>query len=162
MRKVTNIYEARVPVTHYQGDSRAEWVVRVDKVGRTYSVSGSEYAFCDVDDRIIEAIFEPYEDLLCETFDELGKGSPRKLTRKSTWSCIGSPNTYLAGVKAKETAIQMGKWLEAVARAAIESIPSHVLDRNNMFIKTNTDDEKAMMPAIEMARAYSSKDKLTQ
>lgn len=148
MSKCSTIYEARVPVTHYKGDSRAEWVVKAVKSGRTYSVSGSEYSFSDVDNRIIGAIFESYKDDLREMF--YGFSDVGSITRSAEYTNAGSANTYLSGIKSKDTALQLVKWLEAVASNALQSIPTDKLDRAEILYKDVNID------AIDLVRNYST------
>lgn len=148
MSKSNVVYEARVPVTHYQGDGRAEWVVKAVKLGRTYSVSGSEYSFSDVDNRIIGAIFENYQDDLREMF--YGFGDTGSITKNAEYTNAGSANTYLSGIKNKDTALQLAKWLEAVASNALSMIPTEKLDRSEILYK----DVK--IDAIDLVRNYST------
>lgn len=135
MRKTNSIYEARIPVTHYKGDGRAEWVVGVKKVGRSYSVYGTEYAFCHIDNKIIGLIFESYKDDLIDFFYGLDENGT--LTRKAEYTNAGSANTYLSGIKNKDTALQLAKWLEAVASGALSKIPSEELDREKILWADN-------------------------
>lgn len=131
MVKCHDIYEAKIPVTHHKGDSRAEWIVGVEKVGRTYTVYGFESAFNCLDDMIIEEIFRPYIAL----FEDMYAGffKTRLVTKKSEWRNLGGTNTYLMGVKDEATALQMAKWLEAVASNALKNIPTSTLDRFNLL-----------------------------
>ena len=152
MSKVKQVYRARVPVTHYKGDGRAEWTIGVQKIGRTYSVYGDEYAFCHIDDNIIETVFEPYVDDLREMF--YGFAETGSITKKAEWTNIGSAVTYLSGIKNEETALQLAKWLESVASNAIQSIPTDKLDRDVMLYK----DVK--IDAIDLVRNYSTDAKV--
>lgn len=151
MKKSNIIYEARVPVTHYQGDGRAEWVVKAIKSGRTYSVFGDEYAFCHIDNDLIDAIFESYEEDLIEMF--YGFGDTGSITKNAEYTNAGSANTYLSGIKNKDTALQLAKWLEAVASNALSMIPTEKLDRSEILYK----DVK--IDAIDLVRNYSAEVK---
>lgn len=135
MAKFYSVYEAKIPVTHHKGDSRAEWIVGVEKVGRTYTVYGFESAFNFLDDMIIEEIFRPYIALFEDMYAGFFKS--RLVTRKSTWQNLGGTNTYLMGVKDEATALQMAKWLESVASNALKNIPTACLDRFNLLRHKN-------------------------
>lgn len=148
MAKVHRIYEARIPITHFKGDSRAEWVVGVQKVGRTYTAYGFEYAFSYIDDEIIQAIFEKYTQLLESMFADFFV--TQSVTRKATWAGLGDVNTYLVGIKSEATALQVAKWLEAVASNALKAVPANELDRHLLYrsgVKIN---------AIDIVRRHST------
>ena len=131
MVKCHDIYEAKIPITHHKGDSRAEWIVGVEKIGRTYTVYGVESAFNYIDYMIIEEIFRPYIALFEDMY--IGFFKSRLVTRKSTWQNLGDTNTCLIGVKDEATALQMAKWLEAVASNALKNISTSTLDRFNLL-----------------------------
>lgn len=153
MAKVHRIYEARIPVTHHDGTGRAEWLVIVRKTGRTYSVQGTEYCFGDIDNRIIGAIFKPYKEDLRALFYALADRGV--ITRNGQYTNAGSANTYLSGIKNEETALQLAKWLEAVARHALEVLPAHELNRRLLATK---DTDVSVIDLVTRHSEQSSAD----
>lgn len=133
MAKVRKIYEARIPVKLSHSFDRAAWLVTVCKTGRTYSVQGTEYCFTGMENLVIDAIFKPYKEELRAMFYELGKDG--SITKNGLYTNAGSTNTYLFGIKNEETALQFAKWLEAVARHALEALPADELNRRLMLSK---------------------------
>lgn len=133
MAKVRKIYEARIPVKLKDSFARAAWVITVCKAGRTYSVRGTEYCFTGMENCVIDAIFKPYKEDLRALFYDLGKDGV--ITKNGQYTNAGSTNTYLSGIKNEETALQLAKWLEAVARHALEVLPADELNRRLSFNK---------------------------
>ena len=127
MAKVRKIYEARIPVKLKDSFARAAWVITVCKAGRTYSVQGAEYCFAGMENLVIGAIFKPYKEDLRAMFYDFGKAGA--ITRNGQYTNAGSANTHLSGIKNEETALQLAKWLESVARHALEVIPAEELSR---------------------------------
>ena len=136
-KKETLIKEVRVPLTHYQGDPRAEWVVQVYELNTEYRVATEEYNFNNTDNDIISKILIPLEPILNAEFDEMLKTGALKKSAELHGGC--SAHSLLTGIKRESAAIGVACWLVERVERVLADIPREYLDRE---VVINSGSEK--------------------
>ena len=136
-KKETLIKEVRVPLTHYQGDPRAEWVVQVYELNTEYRVATEEYNFNNTDNDIISKILIPLEPILNAEFDEMLKTGALKKSAELHGGC--SAHSLLTGIKRESAAIGVACWLVERVERVLADIPREYLDREVLI---NSGSEK--------------------
>ena len=136
-KKETLIKEVRVPLTHYQGDSRAEWVVQVYELNTEYRVVTKECNFNNTDNEIISKILTPLEPALNAEFDEMLKTGALKKSAELHGGC--SAHSLLTGIKRESAAIGVACWLVERVERVLADIPREHLDREVLI---NSGSEK--------------------
>lgn len=126
-KKETLIKEVRVPLTHYQGDPRAEWVVQVHELNTEYRVITEECNFNRADNDIISKILTPLEPVLNAEFDEMLKTGALKKSAELHGGC--SAHSLLTGIKRESAAIGIACWLVEKVERVLADIPREHLDR---------------------------------
>ena len=136
-KKETLIKEVRVPLTHYQGDPRAEWVVQVYELNTEYRVATEECNFNNTDNDIISKILIPLEPILNADFDEMLKAGALKKSAELHGGC--SAHSLLTGIKRESAAIGVACWLVERVERVLADIPREYLDREVLI---NSGSEK--------------------
>ena len=136
-KKETLIKEVRVPLTHYQGDPRAEWVVQVYELNTEYRVATEECNFNNTDNDIISKILIPLESILNADFDEMLKTGALKKSAELHGGC--SAHSLLTGIKRESAAIGVACWLVERVERVLADIPREYLDREVLI---NSGSEK--------------------
>ena len=136
-KKETLIKEVRVPLTHYQGDPRAEWVVQVYELNTEYRVATEECNFNNTDNDIISKILIPLDPILNADFDEMLKAGALKKSAELHGGC--SAHSLLTGIKRESAAIGVACWLVERVERVLADIPREYLDREVLI---NSGSEK--------------------
>ena len=55
------VKEIRVPLTHYQGEPRADWLIKVYEVSNGYGVLAEGHNFGPFDDMLLKKILSPFK-----------------------------------------------------------------------------------------------------
>lgn len=130
------IYEARIPLTHYQGDSVSEWAVKVVKIKNSYMVTAQEHGFCHIDNEIIKYALLPHSQVLKDWFYEINRLGYTK--KSSVFVGRGSANTCLNGIKDESIAVHLAQFLELVALNAVNEVGDigfELLDRAEILFR---------------------------
>lgn len=130
------VYEARIPLTHYQGDSVSEWAVKVVKIKNSYMVTAQECGFCHIDNEIIKYALLPHNQVLKDWFYEINRLGYTK--KSSVFVGRGSANTCLSGIKDELIAVHLAQFLELVALNAVNEVNDvgfDLLDRAEILFK---------------------------